>query len=104
MNDRSSLILKGDFKEVRIWNKARSCMVKLTLKIKDPHPFFDNNVVGFKQTRIEKDTIMRIKMDNYRWKSLDMEVKMTTDQWDLQLYDIEIVNNVLKVEIYNSVD
>ena len=79
-------------------------MVKLTLKIKDPHPFFDNNVVGYKQIRIENDTVMQVKMDNYRWKSLDLEVKMTTDQWDLQLYDIEIVNNVLKVEIYNSVD
>ena len=79
-------------------------MVKLTLKIRDPHPFFDNNVVGSKQTRIEKDTIVRIKMNNYRWKSLDMEVKMTTDQWDLMLYDMEIVNNTLNVEIFNSVD
>ena len=79
-------------------------MVKLTLKIRDPHPFFDNNVVGSKQTRIEKDTIVRIKMNNYRWKSLDMEVKMTTDQWDLQIFDTEIVNNTLNVEIFNSVD
>jgi hypothetical protein len=96
-----TLILQGNFKEVWIWNKARSCMINWSLEIKDQHPFYRNNPIAKEGVWIVKDS--EAKLDYSEWDTRGLQLRISTDH-DLLLYDDPIIDGIFKVEIFTSVD